>query len=153
MKDIRWGGVFVLFLLPVLSSACAGNAPAFPTGPSSTVAALNLSASQVAGMWVLTSIQTDKGGVQTVPGVGSYTLTFADNRVSTKADCNVCNGSVMFSGDTITIGPALACTRAACPTMAFESVYESILAGSSTAAIDAHTLTLVSDRGRATFVR
>ena len=107
----------------------------------------------MAGTWDLTSIQTDKGGVQTVPGAASYTLTFTDNRVSTKADCNVCGGGVTFAGETITIGPNLACTRAACPTMAFETVYESILAGSSTAKVDAHTMVLTSDRGRATFTR
>ena len=153
MKNIRWGGIIGLFLVSALSTACAGDVPTSPTGPSAATGSLNLSASQVAGTWILTGIQTDKGGVQAVPAVASYTLTFTDNRVSTKADCNVCGGNVTFAGETLTIGPALACTRAACPTMAFETVYESILAGSSTAKMDAHTLTLSSERGRATFVR
>ena len=152
MKNVRFG-IFVLFVVSALSAACAGNLPASPTSPSATAAALNLSASQVAGTWTLTSIQADKGAVQTVPAGAGYTLTFADARVSTKADCNVCGGSVTFSGETLTIGPALACTRAACPTMAFETVYESILGGSSAAKIDGNTLTLTSERGRATFVR
>ena len=58
-----------------------------------------------------------------------------------------------IKGSTLSIGPALACTRAACPTMAYESQYEALLAGDSTAAIDANTLTLSSARGLLRFRR
>ena len=153
MKNITWGGVFILSVVCVISTACAGNLPVSPTSPSAATGSMDLSASQVAGTWILTSIQPDKGAVQTVPAIGSYTLTFADQRMSTKADCNMCNGGVTYSGGALTISPLLACTRAACPSMAFESAYESILGGASASSVEGHTLVLASERGRATFVR
>ena len=53
----------------------------------------------------------------------------------------------------MTIGPALACTRAACATMAYESEYVALLAGDNAAEIGANTLTLTSSRGRLRFRR
>ena len=53
----------------------------------------------------------------------------------------------------MTVGPLLACTRAACPTMAFESAYLAILAGERTTRIDGNTLTLTSARGALRFRR
>ena len=54
---------------------------------------------------------------------------------------------------TIVAGPALACTRAACPTMTFESAYTALLSGDSTTAISGNSLTLSSARGVLTFTR
>ena len=53
----------------------------------------------------------------------------------------------------ITIGPLLACTRALCPTMAFETSYVSILAGTSEATLDGRSLRLSSARGELSFTR
>jgi heat shock protein HslJ len=52
-----------------------------------------------------------------------------------------------LDGNRLTLGPALACTRAACSTMAFESAYLSVLAGDSQAVVDSNSLTLSSARG------
>ena len=57
-----------------------------------------------------------------------YTLTLADGRMSAHADCNLCSTTFTLSGQTLNVAEVMACTRAACPTMAFESAYTSILA-------------------------
>jgi heat shock protein HslJ len=72
---------------------------------------------------------------------------FAQGRLSTRADCNVCSGEFALSGQTLTAGPALACTRAACPTMAFENDYTRLLGGNSMIALSGDTLALSSERG------
>jgi heat shock protein HslJ len=74
-------------------------------------------------------------------------VTFADGRLSTRADCNTCGGAFTISGQTLTAGPALACTRAACPTMEFENLYTSLLSGDSTVTASGNTLLLSSRRG------
>jgi heat shock protein HslJ len=112
-----------------------------------------LTSDQLNGRWVLSSVQPAGQTAQIAPAGVSYDLTFADGRASVHADCNLCSGALTVSGQTLTIGPALACTRAACPTMAFESLYESILGGASDAAISGSVLTLSSTRGVLRFTR
>ena len=58
-----------------------------------------------------------------------------------------------MDGTTLTAGPNLACTRAACPTMAFENAYTAILSGDSRVVVTGSTLTLSSSRGALQFVR
>jgi heat shock protein HslJ len=91
--------------------------------------------------------------VQAAPAGATYTLTFADGRLSTRVDCNTCSGTFGLSGQTLTAGPALACTRAACPTMAFENEYTRLLAGDSTVTMSADTLVLSSSRGTLRYTR
>lgn len=59
---------------------------------------------------------------QPIPPNQTYNIQFSDDgRVNIKADCNTCFGGYETRGDTITIGPALGCTRAACgPTSLFD---------------------------------
>ena len=90
---------------------------------------------------------------QSVPGGASYALALADGRASVRADCNTCGGTLVVASQTLTIGPLLACTRAACPTMAFENTYVAILAGDSAAQLDGNALTLTSSRGLLRFHR
>jgi heat shock protein HslJ len=137
-----------------VAAASCSHAIESPLSPSSTPgeSGTSLTSGQLAGTWTLTSLQTGSN-VQPAPAGATYTLTFDDDRISTRADCNVCGGVFRVSGSELSIGPALACTRAACPTMAFETIYESMLAGDSTATLDGSTLTLSSARGRLTFVR
>jgi heat shock protein HslJ len=146
----------ISLLLAIVSTAtasCSGNVSS-PLAPSSaTDSSSALTAGQLSGTWTLTSLQTSTGTVAPVPANAPYTLTFGDDRVSARADCNVCGGAFRTSGASVSIGPALACTRAACPTMEFETAYESMLAGESTATLDGTTLTLSSSRGRLTFSR
>jgi heat shock protein HslJ len=112
-----------------------------------------LTADQLAGTWTLVSIQPFGQPEQATPSGASYNLTFADGRLSTRADCNRCSGGFAISGQTLTAGPALACTRAACPTMQFESAYTNLLSGDSTVTLSDGSLLLSSGRGILRFSR
>jgi heat shock protein HslJ len=110
-------------------------------------------ADQLAGTWNVLSIQPTGEPAQAAPANASYTLTFADGRLSTRVDCNTCSGAFALSGQTLTAGPVLACTRAACPTLAFGNAYTSVLSGDSTLALSGGTLVLSSARGVLRFTR
>ena len=148
----------------LLATGCAGSAstPSAPSpsgAPASPVDQPPRSGSpaptvdQLAGTWNLQSLQPAGDVEQTTPAGASYTLTFADGRLSTRADCNVCGGPFVLSGQTLTAGPSLACTRAACPTMAFESTYTRLLGGDSTVTLSDRALVLSSVRGVLHFAR
>ena len=134
----------ILYVVIALSAIVAGCSS--PSSPS-------FNADDIEGTWTLRSIAPAGGPEQTAPTGATYTLTLTDDRVSTRADCNVCAGSVAVNGHTLTMGPQLACTRAACPTMAFENTYISLLAGDSTPQFDGNTLTFTSSRGVLRFRR
>jgi heat shock protein HslJ len=140
----------------VIVFLCVGcsDSPSAPTTPSSAAnAASALTADQLAGTWNLVSIQPSGQGTQPTPLGATYTLSFSSGRLSTRADCNSCSAAFTVVGQTITAGPALACTRAACPTMAFENLYTSLLSGDSTITVSDRTLVLSSDRGLLHFAR
>ena len=149
----------------LLATGCAGSAstptsplspsgsPASPADQSPVSGSRALTADQLAGTWNLQSLQPAGDADQTTPAGASYTLTFADGRLSTRADCNMCGGAFSLSGQTLTAGPALACTRAACPTMAFESTYMRLLGGDSTVTLSDGALVLSSVRGVLHFAR
>jgi heat shock protein HslJ len=99
------------------------------------------------------SIQPAGQALQPAPNGVPYQLTAGDNRVSTKADCNTCGGGLAINGTAVTIGPLLACTRAACSTMAYENAYVTLLTGESTVQVDGNSLTLSSPRGVLRFSR
>ena len=134
-------------IIASLSVGCSDSLSA-PTSPSAAApAAAALTADQLAGTWNLVSIQPTGQGVQLTPPGANYTLSFDTGRLSTRADCNSCSAAFTLSGQTLTAGPALACTRAACPTMAFENVYISLLSGESTVTLSGRALAPSSDRG------
>jgi len=108
---------------------------------------------QLSGSWTLVSIQPAGQADQAAPPGASYTLTFADGRLSTRVDCNICNGAFTLTGQTLTAGPLLACTLAACPTLAFGNGYTSLLSGDSTITLSSNTLVLSSPRGVLRFAR
>jgi len=141
-----------LALIALLTAACSGSSPT-AVSPSSTGGALAVTSGQLSGTWSLRSIQPTGQSEQATPGGATYTVTFADGRLSTRADCNTCGGSFTLAGQSLTAGPALACTRAACATMAFENVYTTMLAGESAVAVTGDTLTLSSPRGVLRFTR
>ena len=130
--------------LLVVSLAAGCGESSTPTAPSSD---------QLAGTWNLLSIQPAGKANQPTPPGARYTLSFADGRLSTRVDCNMCSGGFAVSGEILTTGPALACTRAACPTMAFENTYTSLLSGDSTITLSGSTLVLSSSRGVLRFAR
>jgi heat shock protein HslJ len=144
---------FLAALVVVASFFGCADRSSTPSSPSSVAGSPSLTADQLSGTWTLVSIQPAGQADQAAPQGASYTLTFADGRLSTRVDCNLCNGSFALSGQTLTAGPALACTRAACPTMAFESGYTSLLSGESTVTVSNNGLALSSARGVLRFIR
>ena len=77
-----------------------------------------------------------------------------DGRAAVTADCNRCNGAAAIGDNTLTLGPALACTRAFCTTSApFDTTFVQILGTESVASIDGSLLTLRSERGILRFRR
>ena len=144
--------VCAFIVMALLGTGCSGSA-ASPTSPSAGGGSLTLTTDQVAGTWVLTVIQPAGQPEQSRPADATYTLSLGDGRLSTRADCNTCSGTFSVSGQTLTAGPALACTRAACPTMAFEAAYVGILSGDSTVTLTGNTLVLTSARGVLRFTR
>jgi heat shock protein HslJ len=133
----------ICLLLVSLAVGCSESSST-PTAPSSD---------QLAGTWNLLSIQPAGEVNQPTPPGARYTLSFADGRLSTRVDCNMCSGGFALSGQTLTAGPLLACTRAACPTMAFENAYTRLLSGDSAITISGDALVLSSARGVLRFTR
>jgi heat shock protein HslJ len=136
-----------LVFVASLAAGCAGSSATL-TSPSSTV-----TAGQLAGTWTLLSIHPAGQSEQATPAGATYALTFADGRLSTRVDCNTCNGPFALSGQTLTAGPGLACTRAACRTMEFENTYTRLLGGEGTVTLSGDSLVLSSSRGVLRFVR
>ena len=142
----------LLFVVASIAAGCS-NSSFTPTSPESTSNSLTLTNETLSGTWSLSSIQPAGQPQQNTPAGASYTLTLNDGRLSTRADCNTCVGSYTFSGQTLTAGPALACTRAACQTMAFENTYTSLLSGEHSVTTSGNTLVLSSARGVLRFGR
>jgi heat shock protein HslJ len=140
-----------VILIAALMSACSQPV----TSPSAIAAPPSAAyiAAQLEGTWTLDSIQPAGGEKQDRPSTAAYTLTFTEGRLSTRVDCNQCAGTFSVTGSTLMAGPNLACTRAACPTVAFESAYTAILNGASDTVVTNSTLTLSSPRGTLQFVR
>jgi len=127
------------------AAGCSGS-PALmsPLSPGSSP---DLASLQLPGAWNLVSIQPAGMAEQARPSGATYTLTLGDGRLSTRADCNSCGGTYTLNGETLVAGPSLACTRAACATMAFENAYTKLLGGESTVSLSGGTLVLTSPRG------
>ncbi len=132
-------------MLVALGAGCSDEGRS-PTEPSAI-------ASQLLGTWTLTSLQPTGQASQVTPLGAVYNLSFSNGQLSARTDCNTCGGSFSLNGQTLVAGPALACTRAACPTMAFETVYTALLSGESSASIVDRALTLTSTRGVLRFSR
>ncbi|MBM3779298.1 MAG: META domain-containing protein [Acidimicrobiia bacterium] len=132
---------FLPFVIVASLAIGCSESSSTPTSPSS------VRPDQLAGTWNVVSIRPTGQSEQATPAGTTYTLTFTDGRLSTRVDCNTCSGAFALSGQTLTAGPVLACTRAACPTMAFEQAYISLLSGDSTLTLSGGTLVLSSMRG------
>src|SRR5262245_2616871 len=97
--------IFVaLFVVSLFAVGCFDRA-ATPTSPTS------IAHDQLIGTWNLLSIQTAGEGEQPTPTGVAYSVTVTDGRLSTRVDCNICNGAISLSEQTVTVGPTLACTR------------------------------------------
>jgi heat shock protein HslJ len=151
MNHLRFSCSTVL-LVAALTAACSSTATS-PTAVQNSPSGAAYMTAQLEGTWTLAYIQPAGGEKQDRPFSSTYTITFADGRMSTRVDCNQCSGTFSISGNTLTAGPNLACTRAACATMAFENAYTAILNGASETVVTGSTLTLSSARGTLQFVR
>jgi heat shock protein HslJ len=131
-----------ILLISVLAAVgCADGTPTSPTPDS------------VDGVWRIISIQPASQAVQTAPTGARYQVGFEEERVFVRVDCNTCTGPFTLNGGTLTIGPMLACTRAACATAAYESAVVSMLSGAHQVSATLHNLTLTSSRGTVTLQR
>ena len=115
--------VALLMLAAAGASACSSVTSSSPTTPSSVGGSTSLTAAQVSGTWTLTSVQPAASAEQAAPASAIYSLTLDGERIASQVDCNRCAGAMKLDGNRLTLGPALACTKAACRTMAFESTY------------------------------
>ena len=154
MHNRKLRSVLALVTFALLTAVGCSESASSPTSPSTSPGGSQaLTADRLSGTWTLRSIQSRDGAEHAAPANATYTLTLADNRLSTRADCNSCSGAFTVSGRTLTAGPALACTRAACATMDFEQDYTRLLAGDSTITLSGNTLELSSARGVLRFTR
>src|SRR4029453_18247324 len=95
-----------LVIAASLALGCS-NSSSSPTSPSPvTGGGQALTADSLAGTWNLVSVQPSNQPEQAAPAGAAYTLTFANDRVSTRVDCNTCSGAFALSGQTLTLGPA-----------------------------------------------
>jgi heat shock protein HslJ len=140
------------FALLFAAAACSSTT-ATPTSPSSVGGSTSLTADQLAGTWQVQSIQAAGQAEQARPDNATYTLTFSADRFSTRADCNTCSGGFSITGGTISVAAAVACTRAACPTMAFETAYTGLLGGDHAIAVTSDSMVWTSSRGTLRFAR
>lgn len=101
----------------------------------------------VDGVWRIISIQRPSQPVETAPVGAAYQVGFENNRAFVRVDCNTCTAPFTLNGATLTIGPALACTRAACATASYERAVVALLSGDHQMSATLHNLTLTSSRG------
>jgi heat shock protein HslJ len=125
----------VLIVALAFVAGCAGHSPSSPTS------------ADLEGTWRIISIQPAMQSLQLAPVGVLYQATFDDGRTSVRVDCNVCTGRFTSNGNTLTVGPQLACTRAACATASFESAVLTLLSGDHQYTTTLHNLTLTSSRG------
>src|SRR5436190_10890290 len=131
---------FASLLISLAFVACVALGCSGSTATLTSPSSLDLIAPQIPGNWNLVSIRPAGENEQAKPSGANYTLTLVDGRLSTRADCNTCGGSYTLNGETLTAAPSMACTRAACPTMAFENTYMKLLGGESTVSLSGGTL-------------
>jgi heat shock protein HslJ len=129
----------------VLVAAALSYACSDLTGPST------VSGTTLAGPWALIAQQPAGQPEAAPPGASTFGFEIVDGRAAVTADCNRCNGSAMVEGSTLTMGPALACTRAYCASAPYDDTFLRLLADRNAASIDGEILTLRSERGMLRF--
>jgi heat shock protein HslJ len=108
---------------------------------------------QINGNWTLLTLQP-QGQPEAGPPVGAtFLMEISGGRAAVTADCNRCNGPAIVGGTTLTVGPAMACTRAFCASAPLDDVFLKLLAGESAASIEGDVLALRADRGILRFRR
>lgn len=103
----RGGGKLTL-LSVMLTLAVLGGCSGGGTAPETRPLRTNVE-------WQLVSIEPVAQPTVTVTDPTRYTVRFgSDGSVAARADCNRCGGRYRIEGASLTVDPALACTRAAC---------------------------------------
>jgi heat shock protein HslJ len=144
----RLSYIMLAALFVASTAACTASADRV-TGPTALPDS-SLNSETVSGTWRLASLQQAGQAAEAVPPGANFSVRFAES-LHVTADCNLCTGAWSLSGSTLSTGP-LACTLAACQTMPFDTVFVSLLDG-STAVAQGDTLTLSSARGTLVFRR
>ena len=105
-------------------------------------------------LWKLQSFQPSGSASIPVSNPERFTMELqTDGRMSVRADCNRCATGYSISGETLTVGPNAACTRAACASAPFDQQYVSALIGATTARVSGDTLECLSPLGILRFKR
>jgi heat shock protein HslJ len=133
--------LLVTAFVGVLSSSCGGG----PIAPSEV---------DIAGtMWRLTEIQQAGGTTIQIQSPDRFTVTFGDEqRVSVRADCNMCAGGYELAGSELRIGP-MACTKAYCGDQSSDTQFLTTLSGSATIAWAGENLVISSGNSALVFKR
>ena len=138
--SFRWG---LAGLLAVGLAACGGDSM---TGPSDPAA--------LRGPWLAVSAAPAGGPTIPAPGdLGTFSVTFAVDRLSARVDCNTCGG-VYTAGPGSISTPPMACTLAFCASTAeFGTIYTGLLQGATAWRVEGDTLLLSSPAGALRFRR
>jgi heat shock protein HslJ len=142
----------VAMIILAAGIGCASSS-ALPTSPTASNGSTSLTTEQLTGAWRLQSVQVAGQALQNAPADSNYSVTFTEGRISARADCNSCSSGFALSGSKLSVNSAMACTRAACPTMQFEAVYTSLLSGEHTISVNGSNMTWSSERGSLSFAR
>lgn len=131
-----------LALLCLTLAVTAGcSSPESPTIGTISVAGLT-------GVWRVELVQTTGVGAVLAPSTATYTVTLSGTTLAARADCNACTAPFTLVGDSLNVSPALACTKALCPTQSFEAQFTQVLSGESTVVVQGDLVLLVSARGQ-----
>ena len=123
---VKWPAAVLL----ALALASCDEAPLAPSAATGAV-------------WKLESIERDGQASVPVPDPDRYTVQFEPTgRLSVRSDCNTCGGSYALSNTTLTVGAALACTRAFCGTDSLDTAFLAALSGDQTVTVSSTNLAL-----------
>jgi heat shock protein HslJ len=94
--------------------------------------------------WHLTVIRQSGGTTVQIQNPERFTVTFgADQRVSVRADCNVCTGGYELAGSELRIG-VMACTKAYCGDQSPDTQFLTTLSGNATVTQTSDNLVITS---------
>ena len=151
---LAWSLSAIAAAVSIAACAESVSGPSTVAPPSAAPPSAAAPAAIVAGVWKLQSIRRSDSTVVQVTEPDRFTLEFLGDgtRVALRVDCNRAAGGYTTSGSTVTVGPALAMTKAFCAETAdLGDEYLRVLSGDSTVTIGATSLDLSSSRGTLKF--
>lgn len=110
------------------------------------------SAARIDGTWRLVKMESGGVALTETPTAGRFAITFADDRVLLKAECNTCAGTTDLTDDVLTVNP-LACTKNICQGSPLDVQVATAVEGKHTVRLDATRLVLTSPKGEVRFER